>query len=51
MTAGLDCGNFFGKAVKTDDGTIWIPVVMTPWEAACAGVTLGYKRGDKVCSR
>lgn len=51
MAAGLDQGNFSGKAVKTEDGTIWIPVTITPFEAALTGVTLGYKREDKVCSR
>lgn len=51
MAGGCDTGNFSGKAVKTKDGQIWIPTTMTAWEAACQGVALGYKRGDKVCNR
>jgi hypothetical protein len=52
VAAGLDrCNQGLNKAIKTADGTYWAPANLTPMEAAATGLTLGYVRGDRVCSR
>jgi hypothetical protein len=39
------------NAIKTADGSYWWPTDMSPMQAVIAGVTLGYKRGDKICDK
>jgi hypothetical protein len=52
MAAALDrCNQGTAEAIKTADGTYWAPTDLTPMEAAMQGVTLGYRRGDRVCER
>jgi hypothetical protein len=46
--AGLDQEQ--GKPrIKTEDGRWWTLTTMSAMEAACAGITIGYQRGDEIC--
>jgi hypothetical protein len=52
MAAGLDrCNQGRDRAIKTADGTYWSPTDLTPMQAAIQGLTLGYKRGERICER
>jgi len=50
VAAGLDrCNQGRDKALKTADGTYWAPTDLEPMDAALIGITLGYRRGDRIC--
>jgi hypothetical protein len=52
MAAGNDVANQRpNTAIKTADGRLWAPTNLTPIEAACVGVRLGYRRGNEICDR